>query len=66
METLKDSDMSLGNLPLEIMTYIGAFLDYMVENGQLKVPMQQTVACELDWESHLTWSDVTDSTVTPR
>jgi putative membrane protein len=46
MATIKNSDMPLGNLPLEIMTYIGAFLDYMIENGQLKIPMQQTVACE--------------------
>jgi ion channel-forming bestrophin family protein len=47
METINNSDMPLGNLPLEILTYIGGFLDYMVENGQLKIPMQQTVACKL-------------------
>jgi putative membrane protein len=46
METIKNSDMPLGNLPLEILNYIGAFLDYMIENGQLKIPMQQTVACK--------------------
>lgn len=46
MHTINSSDMPLGNLPLEVLTYIGAFLDYMVENGQLKVPMQQTVACK--------------------
>jgi ion channel-forming bestrophin family protein len=43
---IKSSDMPLGNLPLEILTYLSSFLDYMVENGQLKVPMQQTVACK--------------------
>jgi ion channel-forming bestrophin family protein len=43
---IKSSDMPLGNLPLEILTYLGAFVDHMVETGQLKVPMQQSVACE--------------------
>lgn len=45
-KVIKSSDMPLGNLPLEILAYIAAFLDYTIENGQLKVPMQQTVACE--------------------
>jgi hypothetical protein len=45
-KVIKKSDMPLGNLPLEILAYIAAFLDHMVENGQLKVPMQQTVACK--------------------
>jgi putative membrane protein len=50
-KAIKSSDMPLGNLPLEILAYIAAFLDHMVENGQLKVPMQQTVACEFEWSS---------------
>jgi hypothetical protein len=45
-KAIRNTDMPLGNLPLEILAYIAAFLDYMVENGQLKVPMQQTVACK--------------------
>jgi putative membrane protein len=61
METIKSSDMPLGNLPLEIMTYIGAFLDYLVENGQLKVPMQQTVACKLLPKYTLNWLVKTDA-----
>jgi ion channel-forming bestrophin family protein len=47
---IKNSDMPLGNLPLEILAYIAAFLDHMAENGQLKVPMQQTVACEFFYD----------------
>jgi ion channel-forming bestrophin family protein len=46
MKDIKSSDKPLGNLPLEILMYLAAFIDDMVENGQLKVPMQQTAACK--------------------
>jgi putative membrane protein len=46
LKEIKNSNMPLGNLPLEILTYIGAFIDHAIETGQLTVPMQQSVACE--------------------
>ncbi|OLN92099.1 UPF0187 protein [Colletotrichum chlorophyti] len=41
---IKKSSRPLGNLPLEILSYIAGIVDKMVEDGQLKVPMQQTIA----------------------
>jgi hypothetical protein len=43
---IKKSDKPLGNLPLEILSYLASYVDDLVENGQLRVPMQQTLACE--------------------
>jgi ion channel-forming bestrophin family protein len=44
MKLVKKSPKPLGNLPLEILSYIASYIDDLVENGQLKVPMQQTLA----------------------
>jgi ion channel-forming bestrophin family protein len=43
---IKKSTKPLGNLPLEILSYLASYVDDLVENGQLKVPMQQTLACQ--------------------
>ncbi|KAF9878704.1 upf0187 domain membrane protein [Colletotrichum karsti] len=43
-KTIKKASRPLGNLPLEILSYIACLVDKMVEDGQLKVPMQQTIA----------------------
>lgn len=44
MKVLKKSEKPTGNLPLEIISYLSSYIDDLVENGQLKVPMQQTLA----------------------
>ncbi|KAH7027926.1 Bestrophin, RFP-TM, chloride channel-domain-containing protein [Microdochium trichocladiopsis] len=41
---MKKATSPLGNLPLEILCYLSAYVDSLVENGQLTVPMQQTTA----------------------
>ncbi|KIW02653.1 uncharacterized protein PV09_06091 [Verruconis gallopava] len=41
---LKKSKTPLGNLPLEILTYLAAYIDETIEDGKLKIPMQQTLA----------------------
>ncbi|KAB5576121.1 Bestrophin, RFP-TM, chloride channel-domain-containing protein [Coniochaeta sp. 2T2.1] len=43
-KTIKQAQLPLGNLPLEILSYIASFTDELVQNGQLTVPMQQTIA----------------------
>lgn len=43
---LKRSEKPLGNLPLEILCYLTAYVDELVANGQLPVGMQQTTACK--------------------
>lgn len=45
-KVLKKAQRPLGNLPLEILAYLASFTDEIVENGQLPIPMQQTLACE--------------------
>jgi putative membrane protein len=46
LKEIKKCDMPLGNLPLEILAYMGAFIDHAIENGQLNIPMQQSLACK--------------------
>ncbi|KAL0941480.1 uncharacterized protein CTRU02_204243 [Colletotrichum truncatum] len=41
---IKKASRPLGNLPLEILSHISCLVDKIVEDGQLKVPMQQTLA----------------------
>ncbi|KAJ4518052.1 hypothetical protein HRR80_003875 [Exophiala dermatitidis] len=41
---IKRSRDNLGNLPLEILTYLSAYMDEVMENGQLKMPVHQTHA----------------------
>lgn len=43
-KALKKADRPLGNLPLEILSYLGGFTDELIANGQLKVSMHQTMA----------------------
>lgn len=43
---LKKAQLPLGNLPLEILNYLGRCTDKFVEEGKLPVPMQQTLACK--------------------
>lgn len=44
-KTIKKATRPLGNLPLEIQNYLASYVDEIVDNGQLTVPMQQTLAC---------------------
>lgn len=44
-KAIKRAVRPLGNLPLEIICYIASFIDEIIENGQLSIPMQQTLAC---------------------
>ncbi|KAJ1328009.1 hypothetical protein MN608_07344 [Microdochium nivale] len=41
---MKKATSPLGNLPLEILCYLSAYVDQLVENGQIPVPMMQTTA----------------------
>jgi putative membrane protein len=41
---IKKAGRPLGNLPLEILSYLAAFTDELVQNGQLAIPMHQTMA----------------------
>ncbi|KAK4211298.1 Bestrophin, RFP-TM, chloride channel-domain-containing protein [Rhypophila decipiens] len=41
---IKKASRPLGNLPLEILSYLASYTDELVANGQLPVPMQQTLA----------------------
>ncbi|KAJ3530060.1 hypothetical protein NM208_g9491 [Fusarium decemcellulare] len=43
-KTLKRATHPVGNLPAEILSRLSCVVDQMVEDGQLKVPMQQTIA----------------------
>jgi hypothetical protein len=43
---LKKENKPLGNLPLEVLTYLAAYIDETIDEGRLKIPMQQTIACE--------------------
>ena len=43
-KTIKRAQHPLGNLPLEILTYLACFADEMVTNNQLVIPMHQTLA----------------------
>lgn len=45
-KAIKKAKRPLGNLPLEIMGYLASFIDEIIDNGQLPIPMQQTLACE--------------------
>lgn len=45
-KTLKKADAPLGNLPLEILNYLGAYLDKLIAEGKLSVSIQQTIACK--------------------
>ncbi|KAK0741448.1 Bestrophin, RFP-TM, chloride channel-domain-containing protein [Schizothecium vesticola] len=42
-KAVKQAEDPLGNLPLEIISYLGGFADELVANGQLPVAMHQTM-----------------------
>ncbi|KOS21762.1 UPF0187 protein [Escovopsis weberi] len=41
---VKRAELPLGNLPLEILSHIALTVDFMIQNGQLTLPIQQTIA----------------------
>lgn len=41
---IKKASRPLGNLPLEILSYLATYTDELIANGQLPVAMQQTLA----------------------
>ncbi|KAL6250332.1 hypothetical protein RBB50_002634 [Rhinocladiella similis] len=41
---IKRSKDNLGNLPLEILTYLSSYMDHIMKNGQLTTPIHQTHA----------------------
>jgi putative membrane protein len=43
---VKRAKKPVGNLPLEILTYLAAYVDETIDAGLLKIPMQQTLACK--------------------
>ncbi|KAH8890230.1 UPF0187-domain-containing protein [Thozetella sp. PMI_491] len=43
-KTIKKSEQPLGNLPLEILSYLASYIDETILNMQLTIPMQQTLA----------------------
>lgn len=45
-KAVKNAGRPVGNLPLEILSYLGAFTDEMVNNGQLPIASQQALACK--------------------
>jgi hypothetical protein len=45
-KAIKKAKKPIGNLPLEILTYLAAYVDETIEAGLLKIPMQQTLACK--------------------
>jgi ion channel-forming bestrophin family protein len=47
MRLVKKTNTPLGNLPLEITSYLASYVDELVEGGQLKTPAQLVIACEL-------------------
>ncbi|KAL1844727.1 hypothetical protein VTK73DRAFT_1946 [Phialemonium thermophilum] len=63
-KALKKATRPLGNLPLEILSYLASFTDELVDNGQLTIPMHQTLACELFSLSHS--ADGFETTTWPR
>lgn len=50
-KAIKKAKRPLGNLPLEILGYLASFLDEIIDNGQLSIPMQQTLACKFQPQS---------------
>lgn len=44
---VKKAQSPIGNLPLEVLTYLAAYTDDIIGNGQLPIPMTQTMACKL-------------------
>ncbi|KAK4068647.1 hypothetical protein Purlil1_13764 [Purpureocillium lilacinum] len=51
---VKKTNRPLGNLPLEILSHLAIIIDRMVEDDQLSVPMQQTIA----YNHHTMMNDV--------
>jgi putative membrane protein len=49
---IKKAKKPVGNLPLEILTYLAAYVDETIEAGLLRIPMQQTLACKTIFAAH--------------
>ena len=43
-KALKKAHRPLGNLPLEILSYLGRYVDVLIREEKLSIPMQQTLA----------------------
>jgi putative membrane protein len=43
-KTLKKAKKPLGHLPLEIMNYLSAYVENLIQIGSLKTPTMQTIA----------------------
>lgn len=48
-KAVKKAQRPIGNLPLEILSYLGAYTDELIANGQLPIASQQTLACRSPW-----------------
>lgn len=44
-KAVKGAGQPLGNMPLEILSYLASYIDETISNGLLPIPMQQTLAC---------------------
>jgi ion channel-forming bestrophin family protein len=47
-KTIKRSTKPLGNLPLEILSHLSAYIDEVVDNGTMKVPMHMVLTCKFN------------------
>jgi putative membrane protein len=45
-KAIKKATKPVGNLPLEVLNYLAAYIDETIENGLLRIGMQQTLACK--------------------
>ncbi|KAK2070453.1 hypothetical protein P8C59_004943 [Phyllachora maydis] len=43
-KAVKGAGQPLGNMPLEILSYLASYIDETISNGLLPIPMQQTLA----------------------
>jgi hypothetical protein len=44
-KSIKKATRPLGNLPLEVLSYISTYFDELIANGQLPVPGLQIISC---------------------
>jgi putative membrane protein len=50
-KAVKQATRPIGNLPLEVLSYIASYVDEITANAQLPVPMHQVTACKWSWRS---------------
>jgi len=58
-KVLKRSPQPLGNLPLEILSHLGSYLDEICENGTLKQSIHQVSACTFEHIIYYLFSSLT-------